>query len=193
MESKSAATVKNMTVHVNSTRNSPSKDSNDANIGTLATIVTVASLNLLFNVALLSSAAFHHVRVCKLLLAWLAWTAVLILLICITIIYYLTIVGHFLDGLRVLMIYGCGILLQLFCIWVVSSYYKHLKFMAHGPCQGYRIVFNSRNGDAQFGEPSTVEPSIAISSQPIACSNTNISDISVVMLDNRAEDEGFKL
>ena len=131
---------------------------------TLATIVTVGTLNIVLNLALLVCSIVNKARFSKLLLAWVGWTTLLIMLNCIMIVFYMTKAESFLDGTRVFLVYGCGILLEVFCIWVVASYYRYMLIMARGPSQGYRIVFNSRSTEphAMFGS----EQQIAISAQP---------------------------
>ena len=71
------------------------------------------------------------------------------------------------------MVYGVGILLEILCIWVVASYFRYLGIMAHGPAQGYRVVFNSRGAEPHHihqerGSITSEPPSYATSIHSIA-------------------------
>ena len=77
------------------------------------------------------------------------------------------------------MIYGIGILLEVLCIWVVASYFKYLGIMAHGPAQGYRVVFNSRGAEPQ--QVHRERPSIT--SEPPSYATSVHSMTSLEMID----------
>ena len=119
------------------------------NKGASITVALVGSLNIIVASALFICGLLNKPKLRMLLLVWICWAVAIIILACAIIIFYMTIAQSFLDGLRVFVIYGIGILLEFLCIWVVASYFKYLGVMAHGPAQGYRVVFNSRGAEPQ--------------------------------------------
>ena len=121
----------------------------DSDRAAVIAIAVVGSLNIIISIALFVCGLFNNPKLRVLLLLWIVWTFVVVILNFIVIVFYLIIAHSFLDGLRVFVIYGVGIMVQILCIWVVASYHRYLAIMAHGPAQGYRIVFNSRGAEPQ--------------------------------------------
>jgi len=133
---------RNATSHDGGTRVSNSK-----NDGALITVALVGSLNILVAFSLFICGVVNKPYLRMLLIVWICWAFAVVVLAFAIIIFYLTIAHSFLDGLRVFMVYGIGILLKVLCIWVVASYFRYLGIMARGPAQGYRVVFNSRGAE----------------------------------------------
>ena len=148
------------------------------------TVALVGSLNILVSMALLICGIINKPILRGLLALWISWAVAVIILDCAIIIFYMTIAHSFLDGLRVFVIYGVGVLLEVLCIWVVASYYKYLAILAAGPAQGYRIVFNSRGAEPQqMYNNSQQQQSSGIASEPPSYATSVHSTSSIELTD----------
>lgn len=147
--------------------------------GASITVALVGSLNMIVALALFVCGVLNTPKLRMLLIVWMCWAVAVIILVCAIIIFYLTVAHSFLDGLRVFVIYGIGILLEVLCIWVVASYFKYLGIMAQGPAQGYRVVFNSRGAEPQ----QVFQEQPVVSSEPTSYSTSVHSVTSLEMVD----------
>eukprot|EP00794_Sanderia_malayensis_P008879 gene8879-9829_t len=155
----------------------------------LAVLITITTISFVCNMLLLLCAAVNNAKLRKLLLIWIIWTFILSILTIISIIIALINTNIVIDGIRVALVYGIAILLEVFCVWVVSSYYRYLSMMAHGPSQGYRIVFNSRNTGGVEESNETVlsrQPTASVSSSAYS----NNTEMSVVMIGTSGGNDG---
>ncbi|XP_065066049.1 uncharacterized protein LOC135691965 [Rhopilema esculentum] len=165
---------------------SPGKHEKDLESNKTAnvTVALVGSLNILVSLALLICGIINKPILRGLLALWISWAVAVIILDFAIIIFYMTIAHSFLDGLRVFVIYGVGVLLEVLCIWVVASYYKYLGILAAGPAQGYRIVFNSRGAEPQpMYNNSQQQQSSVIASEPPSYATSVHSTSSIELTD----------
>ena len=146
--------------------------------GAPITVALVGSLNIIIGLILFMCGLLNKPNFRMLLMIWICWAVAIIILALAIIIFYLAIAHSFLDGLRVFMIYGIGILLEILCIWVVASYFKYLGIVAHGPAQGYRVVFNSRGAEPQ--QMHQERPSITSEPPSYATSVHSITSLEII-------------
>ena len=142
-------------------------------------------LDILCDTLLLVGAVINKPRFRVFSFIWILWTFITVALFAIVIIMYTVIAENAVDVIRVIFTYGSAIILQLFCIWVVYSYFRLLRFMDEGGAR-YRVMFNSYHGTPQaefvsthsqdpiqdpvpvysFGEPPTYSDAIKNVDQP---------------------------